>query len=138
MEEKKPSFFELALAVNPTDIDHLGHVNNVVYLRWVQDVAAAHWKVLASAVQQNDLAWVVVKHEINYHRPAYLEDQVIARTWVGETAAFRSTRHVEIYNAKNVLLVSATTIWCLIDPETSKPKKITEDIRNILLPGAGK
>ncbi len=118
----------MQINVNPQDIDSLGHVNNVVYLRWVQDVAESHWNTLASPELQKSLAWVVLRHEINYHKPAFLEDQISARTWVGETAGFRSIRHVEIYNANSVLLVTASTTWCLIDPATGRPKKITDQV----------
>ncbi len=128
--EHKP--FEMQINVSPQDIDSLGHVNNVVYLRWVQDVAEAHWNTLASPEIQKGLAWVVLRHEINYHKPAFLEDQIIARTRVGETAGFRSIRHVEIYNAKSVLLVSANTTWCLIEPATGRPKKITDEVMKSL------
>jgi acyl-CoA thioester hydrolase len=108
-------------------------VNNVVYLRWVQEAAEAHWKTLASPEIQRELAWVVLRHEINYHKPGFLEDDILARTWVGETEGFRSVRYVEIYNAKGVLLVSAATTWCLIDPATGRPKKITREIKEALL-----
>ena len=124
--------YDMQITVSPRDIDNLGHVNNVVYLRWVQEVAEAHWNLLASPEQQKDLAWVVLRHEINYHKPAFLGDQVIARTWVGETAGFRSVRHVEIYNAKGTLLVTACTTWCLIDPASGRPKKITDEVRDSL------
>ena len=67
--------FEWQIQISPQDIDALGHVNNVVYLRWVQEVAEAHWNVLASPELQKELAWVVLRHEINYHRPAFLEDK---------------------------------------------------------------
>jgi acyl-CoA thioester hydrolase len=125
--------FELEIHVNPNDIDQLGHVNNVVYLRWVQDAAAAHWNTLASPELQKELAWVVLRHEINYHKPGFLEDNIVAKTWVGETEGFRSVRFVEIYNGKGVLLVSASTTWCLIDPASGRPKKITSEIKEKLL-----
>lgn len=125
--------FEVIIHVNPNDIDQLGHVNNVVYLRWVQDAAAAHWNTLASPELQKELAWVVLRHEINYHKPGFLEDNIVAKTWVGETEGFRSVRFVEIYNGKGVLLVSASTTWCLIDPASGRPKKITPEIKEKLV-----
>jgi len=125
--------FEVKIQVTPNDIDQLGHVNNVVYLRWVQDAAAAHWNILASPELQKELAWVVLRHEINYHKPGFLDDNIVARTWVGETEGFRSVRFVEIYNEKGVLLVSASTTWCLIDPSSGRPKKITTEIKERLL-----
>ena len=131
MSSKPP--FEVKIHVTPNDIDQLGHVNNVIYLRWVQDAAAAHWNTLATPELQKELAWVVLRHEINYHKPGFLEDNIIARTWVGETEGFRSVRFVEIYNDKEVLLVSASTTWCLIDPVSGRPKKITTEIKEKLL-----
>jgi acyl-CoA thioester hydrolase len=56
----------MTIAVEPSDIDGLGHVNNIVYLRWVQDIAIAHWKAVASAADQEKLLWIVVRHEIDY------------------------------------------------------------------------
>ena len=125
--------FEVKIQVTPTDIDQLGHVNNVVYLRWVQDAAEAHWNKLATPELQKELAWVVLRHEINYHKPGFLDDNIVARTWVGETEGFRSIRFVEIYNGRGVLLVSASTTWCLIDPTSGRPKKITAEIKESLL-----
>jgi acyl-CoA thioester hydrolase len=76
----EPLPFELTIGVEPGDIDELGHVNNIAYLRWVQEVAAAHWKAIASVEDQTSFRWVVVRHEIEYKHPAYLGDRVIAKT----------------------------------------------------------
>ena len=122
--------FELAIRVQPSDIDELGHVNNVVYLRWVQDVAVAHWRSAATAQQQADVLWVVVRHEIDYKHPARLEDGIVARTWVG--AATRSTfqRHTEILRAADRrLLVRARTVWCPISSGTLRPMHVGDDVR---------
>lgn len=122
--------FELAIRVQPSDIDELGHVNNVVYLRWVQDVAVAHWRSAATAQQQADVLWVVVRHEVDYKHPARLEDGIVARTWVG--AATRSTfeRHTEILRAADRrVLVRARTLWCPISPGTLRPMQVGDDVR---------
>ena len=122
--------FELPIQVQPSDIDELGHVNNVVYLRWVQDVAVAHWRSAATAQQQADVLWVVIRHEIDYKHPARLEDALVARTWVG--AAMRSTfeRHTEILRAGDRrLLVRARTLWCPISPGTFRPMDVGDDVR---------
>ena len=122
--------FELEIRVLPSDIDELGHVNNVVYLRWVQDVAVAHWRAAATAQQQADVLWVVVRHEIDYKHPALLADALIARTWVG--AATRSTfeRHTEILRAGDRrLLARARTLWCPIAPQTFRPMQVADDVR---------
>src|SRR5438067_13351936 len=68
--------FEMSVAVLPGDIDLQNHVNNTVYLRWVQDVATAHWQALASRKAQEAIAWVVLRHEIDYKAPAALGDKL--------------------------------------------------------------
>src|SRR5256886_17259896 len=86
----------MIVSVLPTDIDEQNHVNNAVYLRWVQDVATAHWKSLASAEAQAAIGWVVLRHEIDYKRPASLGDEVTLRTWVGEASRLKFERFTEI------------------------------------------
>jgi acyl-CoA thioester hydrolase len=122
--------FELPIQVQPSDIDELGHVNNVVYLRWVQEVAVAHWRSAATASQQADVLWVVIRHEIDYKHAARLEDGIVARTWVG--AATRNTfeRHTEILRASDRRLLARTrTLWCPIDPDSGRPKQVGGDVR---------
>ena len=120
------------VAIN--DIDDLEHVNNVVYLQWIMDIAQEHWEQLSTPAIRENVAWVVLRHEIDYHRSARLNDNVIIRTWVGETGGFRSVRHVEILTADNAKIVSAKTTYCLIDPRTFKPMKMTQEIRDSLMP----
>jgi acyl-CoA thioester hydrolase len=122
--------FELPIQVQASDIDELGHVNNVVYLRWVQEVAVAHWRSAATASQQADVLWVVIRHEIDYKHAARLEDALVARTWVG--AATRNTfeRHTEILRASDRRLLARTrTLWCPIDPRSGRPKQVSDDVR---------
>jgi acyl-CoA thioester hydrolase len=122
--------FELPIQVQPADIDTLGHVNNVVHLRWVQDVAAAHWRATATAAEQAAILWVVLRHEIDYKHPVRLEDGVIARTWVGTATRYEFERHTEILRAHDRrLLARARTLWCPIDARTGKPKRVGDDVR---------
>jgi acyl-CoA thioester hydrolase len=122
--------FELPLEIQSHDIDRLGHVNNVVYLGWIQDAAIAHWRVLATPEQQAEVAWVVVRHEIDYKRPARLGDPILARTWVGMASRNTFERHTEILRAADrKVLVRARTLWCPIDPETGKPVQVAAAIR---------
>ncbi len=121
--------YELEIDIKPEDIDQLGHVNNVVYVKWVQDAAVAHWFSLASENDQKNLLWVVVRHEIDYKRPALKEDTIIARTWVG--AAYRRSfeRLTEIYRKSDMkLLAQARTLWCPIDAKTRRPTKVSADV----------
>lgn len=71
--------FSMPLPIQSADIDALGHVNNVVYLRWVQEVAAAHWEVLSKTLPPSDAVWVVLRHEIDYLKAAQLGDSLLAK-----------------------------------------------------------
>ena len=69
--------FEISVSVMPGDIDEQNHVNNTVYLRWVQEIATAHWQAIASSEAQEGVGWVVLRHEIDYKTPACLGDDVV-------------------------------------------------------------
>ena len=122
--------YELSISVEPTDIDVLGHVNNVVYLRWVQDAAVAHWRAAATPGQQETIAWVVVRHEIDYKHPARSGETLIARTWVGTATVNTFERHTEILRASDHrLLARARTLWCPIDMRSGRPTRVGADVR---------
>ena len=122
--------FELAIEVQPEDIDQLNHVNNVVYLKWVQDAAVAHWTHSASPEAQANLYWVVVRHEIDYRRPALLGDHLIARTWVGPATRSQFERNTEILRAGDrVLLARARTLWCPMGIATGRPATVSDEVR---------
>jgi acyl-CoA thioester hydrolase len=128
--------FELPLTVVPGDIDVLGHVNNVVYLRWVQDAAVAHWSALTNPAQRIDLAWVVVRHEIDYKRAAHEGDRLIARTWVGPASRNTFERHTEIVRADDrKLVVKARTLWVPVNPRSGRPTSVPADVRNLVSDG---
>ena len=122
--------FEMTISVQPADIDGQNHVNNTVYLRWVQDVATAHWKSLAGADAQEAIGWVVVRHEIDYKSPANLGDQIVLRTWVGEASRLKFERFTEILRKTDRQLLSkARTLWVPIDSTTGKPTRVSPDVR---------
>jgi acyl-CoA thioester hydrolase len=124
--------FKHPITVVPEDIDEMGHVNNVVYLRWVQDVAEAHWKNSAPEELRAKYAWVVLRHEIDYLSPAVLNDVLIGTTWVDLPDGARSTRHVEIFNqTTGKLSAKAKTTWCLLSAATMRPKRVEKDITDI-------
>ena len=134
--------FELAIAIEPSDIDQMGHVNNVSYLRWVQDVAVAHWQSVAPAADQASLLWVVLRHEIDYKQAAYLNDSIIARTWVGTASRLRFERHTELLRASDrSVLARARTVWCPLDAQSGKPVSVSAEVRAAFSveppPGAG-
>jgi acyl-CoA thioester hydrolase len=120
----------MIVSVQPADIDEQNHVNNTVYLRWVQDVATAHWKSLASAEAQAAIGWVVLRHEIDYRSPASLEDEILLRTWVGKASRLKFERFTEIHRKiDNRLLAQGRTLWVPIDVRTGKPTRVSSDVR---------
>jgi acyl-CoA thioester hydrolase len=120
----------MIVAVQPADIDGQNHVNNTVYLRWVQDVATAHWKSLASVDAREAIGWVVLRHEIDYKMPGNLGDEILLRTWVGGASRLKFERFTEIRRKNdNKLLAQARTVWVPIDSQTGKPTRVSADVR---------
>jgi acyl-CoA thioester hydrolase len=119
--------FAHSFRVDESDIDEQGHVNNVAYLRWIQDVAVAHWRHSASEEQLAKYSWVTVRHEIDYKRQAFESDEITASTWIGEWKHVTCERFTEIHRGME-LLAKARTIWCMIDRETAKPARITKEL----------
>jgi acyl-CoA thioester hydrolase len=125
----EPAVFELPLSIRPDDIDDLGHVNNMVYLRWVLDAATAHWGAAATEAQKAEYVWVVARHEIDYLRPAMPGDDLVARTHVGAVGGARFDRHVEIWRRSDEkLLARARTVWAALDARTGRPRRVSEDL----------
>ena len=114
----------------PEDIDEQNHVNNTVYLRWVQEVATAHWRAVASTDAQRSIRWVVLRHEIDYKAPASLGDEIVLRTWVGKASRLKFERLTEIRRQPgNQILSKARTLWVPIDVRTGKPTRVSADVR---------
>src|SRR2546430_14209773 len=130
----------MTVPVLPADIDEQNHVNNTVYLRWIQDVATAHWKSLAGAEAQAAIGWVVLRHEIDYRSPAAAGDEILLRTWVGKASRLKFERFTEILRkidppqdgfavANNRLLAQGRTLWVPIDVRTGKPTRVSSELR---------
>lgn len=125
----EPCRHERVFVVHESDIDDQEHVNNLVYLRWIQDVAIEHWGKAARAEDQASTAWVVVRHEIDYLKPALLGDEVVARTWVEAWKGATSERHTELERAGDgATLARGRTVWCALDVQTRRPKRVTPEV----------
>jgi acyl-CoA thioester hydrolase len=121
--------FEIDVQIQPGDVDGMGHVNNIVYVRWVQEVALAHWFAVAPADAQAVMTWVVLRHEIDYLRPARPGDTVRARTWIGAGESLRYERFTEIVRGDGTVLARGRTLWCPVDIATGRPKRVPAEVR---------
>ena len=121
--------FELELLAKPEHIDELGHVNNAVWVQWIQDVAVAHWRSAAAPEHDAAYFWVVVRHEIDYLRPAFEGEQILARTWIdAEVRGARSTRHMEFLGPDGKPCVRARTQWAIIDKAAGRPIRVPREV----------
>ena len=121
--------FELALTAGPEHIDELGHVNNAVWVQWLQQVAVAHWDSIAPPPHRELYYWVVVRHEIDYLRAAHECDRIIALTWVGDAPqGARFDRFVEFTGAEGKLCVRAKTQWAIIDKASGRPIRVPAEV----------
>lgn len=123
--------FEHHNEVSPSDIDHMGHVNNVIYVRYVQEIAEAHWKSIASEVLQKEVVWVVLRHEIDYKRPAFENQKLTGKTWVEPAEGVKMPRIVSVENEEGKEVIRARTIWCALNGATHKPTRISESLYNL-------
>lgn len=133
----RPRFTQQRTA-RPEDIDELGHVNNAVYVTWIQDVATAHWRAVATPETQDEVVWVITRHEIDYLAPTTAGETVTLSTWVGEEPrGARFDRHVEIGGPDGKPRVRARTWWALLDRETMRPMRVRGDLVAPFLSSAG-
>ncbi|MFK5889934.1 MAG: thioesterase family protein [Flavobacteriaceae bacterium] len=132
-EIRNTATYSFEITVEAADIDELNHVNNNVYLKWINRAATKHWQQLSNDKIDAQYVWVALRHEIDYLKPAFLNDVLTVKTWVGETGGVKSVRYVEIYNSET-LLSKGKTVWVLVDAKTMRPKRIQDDILNILKP----
>ena len=119
--------------VEKNAIDGLNHVNNVVYLQWVNDISEKHWNLLAGQEIKEKYFWVVLRHELDYMNQAFLGDEITVSTWVGESSGVKSIRNVHVYKGETILLKARST-WCLLEIKSLRPTRIKEDILSLLRP----
>ena len=121
--------FSLAFTPKPSDIDANGHVNNVVYLDWAQQLAIAHWEALQPPEEQARWAWICLRHEVDYRRALLLDETASARTWVApKPEGPRFDRYVRIDGPDGAMCAQAKTTWCLIEQASGRPKRVPPEI----------
>lgn len=123
------SGFTLDLTAARQDIDELGHVNNAVWVRWIQDIAVRHWYAIASPEDDAAAIWVVIRHEIDYLRPLLVGETAYGRTWVPDPPrGARFDRLVQFDNEAGKPLIKARTTWAMIDRASGRPARVPADL----------
>lgn len=126
--------FEREFTAGAEEIDELGHVNNAAWVRWIQEIATAHWHALAEPDHVATFVWVVTRHEIDYLGALGPGESVTGRTWVAEAPrGARFDRHVEFVGEDGKTRVRALTTWAMIDRRTGRPSRVPADLAAIFL-----
>ena len=128
--------FRHSIAIDPSDIDHMGHVNNAVYLKWVQDAVVDYWRSVAPADAVATHLWVALKHEITYFRPTFLQDNVVAEVFAEKVQGARAMFTTVVRRGEEVLSEIKSS-WCCLDAVTKRPARLARDVvGRFLTPGA--
>jgi len=123
------SAFELEFTAAPEHIDELGHVNNAVWVKWMEQVATTHWRSVADPGHQDDYVWVVVRHEIDYLRAVVEGERITARTWAGENLkGAKFDRHIEFIGEDGRARVRSRTDWAIIDKASGRPIRVPAEV----------
>jgi len=119
--------FRLDFRPKPADIDDNGHVNNVVYLSWAQDLAIAHWDAMQAAEDKAQWAWICLRHEVDYRRSLMPGEIALGRTWVADKAdGPRFDRYVRIDGPDGAMCAQVITTWCLIERDGGRPRRVPQ------------
>ena len=125
--------FRHAIAIEPSDIDHMGHVNNAVYLKWVQDAVVDYWRSVAPPDAVARHLWVALKHEITYRRPTFLQDAVVAEVIAEKVEGARAFFRTVLKRGDDVLSEIRST-WCCLDAATQRPARLARDVIGRFVP----
>jgi len=131
--------FRHQFTVGPEAIDTNGHVNNVVYVQWMQDVAVLHSDAVGCTdmTRETGATWVARSHKIEYLSPAFAGDKIEAQTWVANFRKVRSLRRYRfVRTSDNTVLAQGETDWVFMDAATGRPRSIPENVSGVfdLLP----
>lgn len=129
--------FRYTADIAGTDIDHMGHVNNAVYLRWVQDAVVKYWESVAPAEAVATHLWVALKHEITYRKPAFLDDLVFAEVIAQEVKGAR-TFFSTLFRRGEETIAEVTSCWCCLDSVSRRPMRVAPDLASRFIGQDGK
>lgn len=121
--------FTRNFTAQPEDIDALGHVNNAVWVRWIQEMATSHWQAVAAPAYIAAYYWVVTRHEIDYRGNIAAGESVTARTWIkSEPKGAQFDRRVDFVDAKGKVIVRANTTWAMIDKASGRLARVRPEV----------
>ena len=129
------TMFRHPIAIEPADIDHMGHVNNSVYLRWVQDAVIDYWSSVAPPDAVARHLWVALKHEITYRKPTFLQDVVVAEVIAERVEGARAFFRTVLMRGEDVL-TEIQSCWCCLAVDTKRPARLARDVIRRFLPGS--
>lgn len=124
-----------SIGIQPADIDHMGHVNNSVYLKWVQEAVVRYWEKVAPSDAVAKHLWVALKHEIEFRRPTFLDDTVVADVIAERVQGARALFTTVIRRGEDVLAEVKST-WCCLDAGSMRPARLAKDVVSRFLPPA--
>ena len=127
--------FRHSVAIDPADIDHMGHVNNSVYLKWVQEAVIDYWQNVAPPDAVARHLWVALKHEITYRKPTFLQDVVVAEVIAEKVEGARAFFRTVVRRGEEVL-TEIQSCWCCLDAATKRPVRLAQEIAGRFLPSA--
>ena len=108
-------------------LDDINHVNNVVYVQWMQDIAVEHWNSVATDTLKQELLWMIKRHEVDYFNQAFLGDELTMETWTGDFTNVTWKRHYQIIRpADNKKIISASSIWIPFERKTQRPRRVDD------------
>jgi len=125
--------FRHAIAIEPVDIDDMGHVNNSVYLKWVQEAVIDYWRSVAPADAVASHLWVALKHEISYLKPTFLQDAVVAEVIAEKVEGARAYFTTVVKRGQDVLS-EVKSIWCCLDAASLRPARLARDVIGRFVP----
>lgn len=128
----KPISFQCKARIPKTAIDRFGHVNNVFYLKLIQQAAEKHWRRKTPIEIRKKVGWVVLDHYVEYKKPAHEKEILTLKTWIESHGNVKCIRHTEILREEEdgtfSLIAKARTTWCIMDLLYFRPSRITAEI----------
>lgn len=125
--------YHYPIPIRADDIDHMGHVNNAVYLKWVQDAVVKFWETVAPADAVRRHLWIALQHEIKYRKPAFLDDEVMADV-IAETVKGAKAQFTTIIKRGETVLAEVKSTWCCLDAVSKRPARLARDVAKRFLP----